>query len=164
MTSAFDRLGHKSLCGVISVVLFWTSFGTQIGFVPALIAMSLLLIAATLLISAAKFVLRVQRESPETFLRVHLWTSGAVATSVLLMHPLGVLYGSAGGWFIPETATTAIATIFAATVAATCLTRLFNEKLEIFRRIPRGTTWLLSFSTLNILLMLPSAILFACAL
>ena len=160
MTSIVDRFGNKSICGGISLTLFWMALGTQIGMLAASLSVLLLLIVVGLFVLTPQFALRKLQESPESFMRVQLWTSSALAFSTLLMHLLGVLFGSAGGMFIPETATTAIAIVTASTAAASCLTRLVNEKSEIFRRIPRTTTWLLSFTILNILLTLPSAILF----
>jgi prepilin signal peptidase PulO-like enzyme (type II secretory pathway) len=154
------QTGQKLLCGFISVVLFSISIATQVGVFPALCTAAYLLIGAKVIALSLNFARRTVSRSFEDFMRLQLWASAVLAVSLLPMHLFGVLFGKDGGMFIPETGVTAIATIIASGAGATCLTRWFKAMLEGYHRYMSRTVWFLTFSVLNLVLMLPSVFSF----
>jgi hypothetical protein len=140
-------------------VLFTTAIAAQIGILPALYTVILLLIGATVIAVSFNFARHTLSRSPEDFMRLQLWTSAVLAASSLPMHLLGVMFGRDDGLFIPETGVTAIVTIAASATAATCLVSAF-KLLEDYHWYLRLTAWLLAYSVLNFVLTLPSAFSF----
>ncbi len=161
MNLLINRIGAKPLCVIVSTALIWTALAVQVGMFPALSAASLVLIGAAAITASAKFARRLLQDDPAKFLRVQHWISISLAISTLIIHFCQVFFGTAGGMFMPETGVTALATISASAVSASCSTRFLMGKFTIFHNIPSATIWLLTFSILNTALMLPSAILFA---